>query len=468
MSTAPQIPLTAPLAKVLRLHGEPFADLLQNTEFAPGEPVHGFAVDLEVPENVRDMVDHIIQLGDIYNPLASFEERESQIDAIEVGFKSIIRDGAMQFDDETFAIFDRHFAIEVLSTLSSAMKRLPDFDAVMASADPAAVLSEYSESIQWQLHVCGFLQRFSSHAEDRGEVGKIMAENFFHDAFGYYCDLRDTPGYFARNIDRLNSVDETRALKFRLEEGRAFVTRILDGNLAIARDKFEAVPFDLAEEISPAVLAIAARFGLALKQNGVEVYEGSNATITWTHDHAGKCYGNAASMALVVYNLIKNPVKGARMSCNPLPDVKISTGYSSDGRCTSILIRDEGLGFSLDELRKKFTGAALEKLNSGQPLSFIEECLVDEAMQEHIPFKAYADLVCNRGASTGSGTGIGLHLARSIIEEGHQGAIRLYNHPESGAAVQILLPLADNSVDKESRKQITRDSLQHQLEYGMR
>ena len=140
---------------------------------------------------------------------------------------------------------------------------------------------------------------------------------------------------------------------------------------------------------------------------------------------------------------------------------------SSDKNSLSIFIRDTGLGFSFDELTKKFTEDALHKVKEGKELSFIEECLIDEALRDEIPPKAIARLLCNRGASTGEGTGIGLSLAKDIIEEGHQGAIRLYNHPTMGAGVQILLPQVDRALSPEDRKQITRRSLNHQIENGI-
>ena len=112
---------------------------------------------------------------------------------------------------------------------------------------------------------------------------------------------------------------------------------------------------------------------------------------------------------------------------------------------------------------------AFEKQKDGRTLSFIEECLIDEAMVDHISFKAYADLLCNRGATTGNGgTGIGLHVAKSIIEDGHQGALRLYNHPSLGAGVQILLPNVNGHTTKDRRREITRQSLRHQIQNGLK
>lgn len=168
-----------------------------------------------------------------------------------------------------------------------------------------------------------------------------------------------------------------------------------------------------------------------------------------------KCHVDVSAGSGIVHTALSTHAKE--------PDITMLSAFSSDGQCHSLFVRDDGIGLSYDKLHSFFSERARARYDAGTLLPLVDQCLLDEFWSNHVPPVALHRLLLDRGASVGGGTGIGLAIAHSIVNGGHQGHLELYNHPKHGAGVQILLPNIGAEASPEERRRITHSSLQHQL-----
>ncbi len=91
------------------------------------------------------------------------------------------------------------------------------------------------------------------------------------------------------------------------------------------------------------------------------------------------------------------------------PGTTVQVGLAREAQHAVIRVRDEGLGFTEEEL-----GSAFTRFYSGKP---------------------------SRGRS-GRGLGLGLSIAKWIVDQ-HDGTIRIDSRPDGGATVEIAMPLVE-------------------------
>ncbi|MCB0336131.1 MAG: hypothetical protein KDD62_07485 [Bdellovibrionales bacterium] len=466
---APVIEVTESLEKILRLHGDEFESLVGVTpervteELSNcGEPPRAHESSRPPNAFVRSIVDKVTLAYDRIDVTANRHVVAEQLNTAHDVFSNIIALEVTELSPTEFLEFDRELASQLLSRIAQGLKALPKRQELIDSSDPLALLATMSDEVQKGLYFCAPLRTLNYLVDRDSPVSRIMAANFEHDAMDYFCQLREACRWYSRQPEFKMDA----ALEYVLGDLRSFVIQVIEGNLAISKGVYELKEESLMQVLMPAVRINSNRFQLLVREGSSDEYA-PHGTIIVSGVQGMPVVCDAAALALPLYNLIKNPLKLASLYGREVPGVHIRAEASTDGKCTAIFVRDSGTGFSSDELMSKFTKEALEKSRNGQPLSFLEECLIDEAMRDHIPFRAIANLLCNRGATTGGGTGIGLSLAKQIIEEGHQGALRLYQHPSLGAGVQILLPMVEADLSPEKRMAITRASLHHQIENGL-
>ena len=97
-------------------------------------------------------------------------------------------------------------------------------------------------------------------------------------------------------------------------------------------------------------------------------------------------------------------------------------------------------------------------------LSPFEKTLVDPAWTPYIPEAALTRHLFSRGTSLRGSSGIGLAIAKTIVD-GHDGDIRITNHPEGGTEVKILLPNTEDT-DRVARYQLVHKALLNRLDCG--
>ncbi len=294
-----------------------------------------------------------------------------------------------------------------------------------------------------------------------------MGENLEHDVLGHYCYVRDEITWSSHLPDW--NVNSSKWLPHVLDIEIPFIRQVVGGTRAIALGNFQIEPTDPHTMLITSAAPNAMRYGYSLTVNGAFVCGDSSNEMQMriTTDPGISLYIDSGAIGLVLYNLIKNPIKLAKFSKKPLPSVDIEVTLSSDGRCCSLFVRDDGIGLSYDKLRSVFSDRAQARRDAGTPLPLVDQCLLDEFWSNHIPPVALHQLLLDRGASVGGGTGIGLAIAHSIVSGGHQGHLELYNHPKHGAGVQILLPNVSTEASPEERRRITHSSLQHQLAHRL-
>lgn len=417
-------------ARIARLHGLGSVAL---TPFSADTCGLHEATPAPLSPRLASFIREILEFaGSVQHPVGSEEFRHDQARALD-GIQSRLNDEVSNWDQPAFRAFDRIMAVEALKALVSRFEAIPPFDVVEGSEDPLNGFRQvhllYSEAIS----ILGMLDRISHGYPLELPTLRALNENLDHDMLGHFS-------MFLNAIPGPGTVDLRQDVRADYNFERAFILQVLGGNLAIVSGEMRPRKALIHDVLEPAIRLNALRFGYTDEPgNDIERIRAPGLIVV-DIPASLELYLDPDALALVVYNLVKNPLKMGRELRLEKPSLLISAALAPDGETASIFIRDNAIGLSYDKWRQHFSLQALHKRGLGVPLNEIEECLLDEDWREHVPPVALATLIMNRGESGGSGTGIGLDLAKQIIEGGHQGAFRLYDHPEYGAGVQILLP----------------------------
>ena len=471
--------------RVLILHGHAFADIPNELVPTAGDP----AVLPPAPHETSPEVDALIQRALLIVDERHAEDPKSLKDSEEFRARykqkiEALAADALALPAAQYPAFEIGITNFILDAAIEKLDSLPSFDQIAESPPkndtfrlnenggrPPALRAEIARANDTANKLVDYISVIQAIARStKRSTGplSVIGENLEHDAVGHICYLRASLGSAARSI---SSSETWRIADVRhvLDVEAPFIKQVVAGTQAIATDAYEIALQDAATICVTAAAPNACRFQYRLSLNESFIYsEGSSDRDIRIHVQPDmQMFVDPNALGLVLYNLIKNPIKLARFSHNPLPSVDIEIGPSTDGRCTSIFVRDDGIGVSYDQLRQYFTERARARIAANAPLQLAEECLLDEAWNQHVPPVALTSMILDRGASVGGGTGIGLAIANQIIHGGHQGHIQLYSHPTRGAGVQILLPNVGTDVSAVERLRITLGSLRHQLETGL-
>jgi signal transduction histidine kinase len=445
---------------VLALHGAPFSMDFDPFTSRDGEPVKLPKSETPVYPEVTVLVERCCEAAGAWAASPQINELK------QLWAKTIfpIASEVMRLDDRSFGAFERTVAKAVMDNIIRHLESVPRFEDVNSAPDPLNKLGRIDASLA-QVAQCFTLLNFLGEAlKERGERLDNLRKNLDHDVLGHFTSLRVPVSYF---VESARFTARAQHLRFPLNDTAPFLVSLVRGMRAIALDSYEIGSCDATRLLLMAASHSAHRFKYTLTCNDQVIFtssEGhSDRVISIRVDPNVTLLGDGDAIGLVLYNLIKNPIKLAYFAGALYPSVDIECRPSSDQQSTSIYVRDNGMGVSYDTLKDTFTQRARAREQTGSPLSLVDRCLLSEPWAPHVPPVALNQLLLDRGASVGGGTGIGLSLAHSIITEGHQGWIQIYDHPDHGAGVQVLLPHVGPEFGVEQRLRITRRSLEHQL-----
>jgi len=412
-------------------------------------PFAGLKLTSDLSLELHRRIEGYIELSLTPVPLKNYAERSSAMDQLKIDQQGYVDRSFSDLGPEELALVDQEIARRVLEEKIRLFERIPGVAEIESSGYSTElcqqIMSDYF-AVNMLLDALGV---FSRTFKDSTPIARQLDENLDHDILGHLSlflncipngeGFRPKPEYMEHAFGPVKD----------------FILQVLKANYSIATDCYSPKEFSLSKMLAAPVAVNATRFEYSVEEGGELGDLHKEGAILLAVLPTVKAYGDSDALALVIYNLVKNPIKLARSS-GQKPTVHISGEASADGSVVSIFIRDNGIGLSYDKLRDVFTEGARKKRENRQVLNFIEECLLDENWREHVPPIALAALVMNRGASGGSGTGIGLGLTKQIVEQGHQGRVRVYDHPEYGAGVQIVLPASAMSGADERRATVDK------------
>jgi hypothetical protein len=461
---------------VLALHGNPFADTGNPFASNHGEPVKLPKVEVPLSSEADALVARCLEVPRSCLAMKSKPggatrlERDWEVNQFRKVALSSIASEAMSLDDRSFNYFETKVAGALLDAMIDIFGSVKGTHYIHNAPAPAQELAGIGASLAQGVVCVDVLHTLGSEFKERSDRLANVAANLDHDVRGHFTSIRVPVDFFLHNSKWAPGVQH--ALQFPLDHTAPFVTSLIKGMRSIALDSYAIAPCDPTRPLLMATGHNSHRFKYTLTSNNQSVVTYSQGHVDRNirihiHPNVTMC-ADSDAIALVLYNLVKNPIKLAHMSGTPYPSIDIECTPSSDGRSTCIYVRDTGLGVSYDQLKETFSQRARLRQQAGTPLSLAESCLLHELWTSHVPPVALSRLLLDRGASVGGGTGIGLALAHSIITEGHQGHIQIYDHPDRGAGVQVLLPNVGPEVSIEERLSITRASLEHQLATALR
>ncbi|MDA1060677.1 MAG: HAMP domain-containing sensor histidine kinase [bacterium] len=347
--------------------------------------------------------------------------------------------------------FDRIFLSKVLRALLEAKQNLLSFKDLSDADFESDKIKEAENKFRVIQNLINFARFVSRLTGQVRPLAKMIA-NTAHDQNNSLVVVQYLDLYANAETDRVR--DQHKAIiEKSMDRTVAFLGQIYEANLAIVEGDFSKEKYALKHSLE----ATLERLRL---NSGYEVVDGKEAKVGNISVNINPnlvVNAQASGIAVMILNLLKNPATLYRNQKFPI----VMECYPVDPDCIEISVRDHGQGINITELRKSLAQAAIVKRYASKELSPFEETLLDPAWTSYLPEAALTRHLFSRGTSLRGSSGIGLAIAKTIVD-GHDGDIRIANHPEGGAEVKILLPNTEET-DRIKRYQLVHKALLKRL-----
>lgn len=368
------------------------------------------------------------------------------------------------YKEHVTSLPDDQFAYIEKLIVSQALQRLIDLTAEFPSAAEITESNFDKPTLKQILlttlkcnRVCeGVLREFALTSLNReSSLANTILAHLNHDHGNMLNSLDITAGTIleSNQINAQTGRDEPPMVKeiktyllYDIDIHKALLTQIYECNLALVSDQFPLEKFNVhaVMQTSLANLSHRLKYQVVNHPPSTPLQEFPPGTFINMIDPDLYLHGHASSIAQYFFHTGKNAVKTAHHRGQPNPCI-IFQAKNIGSNCVSLLVKDTGSGLSFNEMETYYTQEAHRKLEAEEPLDLLEQILLNERYRDHITPKALSRRLFHQGESFTKGTGLGLAIIKHIVAA-HQGHIRIYNHPQLGACVQIILP---NTPDKD-------------------
>ncbi len=170
-------------------------------------------------------------------------------------------------------------------------------------------------------------------ARELGGKLSILNQNLDHDFIGYLATLGNAVSLFLETPALL--ISNRDCLKFLLNHTAPFLTSLVKGVRSIALCHYEMRQINLSDTFVMAArhADLSAKYAITSNHEIVPAFFSGqpNQTINIKVDPDVTLHGDSDAFVLLMYNLIKNPIKLARHAATPFfPSLDIECTLSSD------------------------------------------------------------------------------------------------------------------------------------------
>jgi signal transduction histidine kinase len=386
-----------------------------------------------VPSQVKQI------LGDRFQELTERALQVKSLIEVQPGFSFDSVDTSFynrlnELPEEDRKCFDSEYSRLVLQEAARLLGRIPTATPIQFT--PEMYERAFDNLLQTQIILDDVVKLPCGWAT----IARTIAAGIEHDIIGAVGSSKETFSKLRRGLSYAVSEEEPACVQV------SFCRSALRAQLAILTAEARKETFEPAVRLLPALRQASREGTLVLGETAVTAFNDDTTSlidsspdfiVALEASKAKQIFGNSDLLNLALFNLIKN---ASRVNANS-PDLIISVSIENrvDTQHTIISIRDNGVGFPIETLRKRLHDRALKRHERGEALGDLDKRLLEEASAIEESELLATLLERGFGVST-QGTGLGLSIVNDAVAL-MGGELLLRNHTDGGAEVLIAIPL---------------------------